>query len=745
MSATSPSRAADWLAAHLRSLIVAGFVLVAFAFSFTAPIFEKNDEWRHFAFARHLSMGGELPVQQAGVDTAWLQIGSQPPLYYALASLPLRLFNTSDYDAQSQPNQSPQYSAYAPNNKNVLVITPEKRAFNFRDTTLAAFALRLLGIIAGVVTLWATWAIAMLLTQRRSIAALATAFTAFNPMFASVMTAVSNDALVIALSSVALWLIVRWVMHGATWRLALITGAIIGLAALAKVSGLTLLPIAALAALLAVWPQRRWKHLLVHWACLLLPVVLIAGWWYARNIVLYGDPTGTAMMAAVAGARQAGASNLLSEFQGLRMSYLALFGHFNVPAPAFVYTLWDGMLLVCAIGLVLRAITQWRNTPHEQKLAYALIILHIAVTVIALARWTMMTTGSEGRLLFPCIAGISLLMALGLDTWRVLIAKSPLRTVASAVLVVPAIAFIALAIITPFGIVQPAFAPPYVTASPAGFTPIQQTLNPWAEVLAYKMEPEHARPGDKVRVSVIMRALQVPEFNHSLVVNLYGRDATPLARFDTFTGNGLLPSSQWRAGDLWQDTVEFTVPIDAVAPAQLRAQFNLYNAGSGEIAESVDANGNAGAPLYAGSTLLPLPTLASTTTEATFGGSIALEGHSLNEAQAGQPLTVTLNWRSMKPANVDYTAFVHVIDASGALVAQSDGPLLNGEYPARRWGDARFIEPRHIKLPADLRAGEYSVLIGFYDPQTGARLEALDANGNRIADDAYVPGTFTVR
>ncbi len=737
--------AGNWLAARLRGLILAGFVLLAFASAFATPIFEKNDEWRHFAFAQHLAQGGALPVQQAGVDTPWQQIGSQPPLYYALASLPLRLFDTSDYAAQSQPNQSPQYSAYTPNNKNVLVITPEKRAFAYRNTTLAAFVLRLAGIAAGVVTLLAVWGIAMLLAQRRSIAALASALTAFNPMFASVMTAVSNDALVIALSSIALWLIAWWVLRGATWRVALLTGAIIGFAALAKVSGLTLIPIALLAALVSAWPQRRWGQLLAQGACVMLPIMLIAGWWVARNIALYGDPTGTSMMAMIAGARQAGASNLISEFQGLRMSYLALFGHFNVPAPDVVYLLWDALLLACAAGLAARVHTHWRDLPARRKAAYALLALHIALTAIALARWTMMTTGSEGRLLFPCIAGISLLMALGLDTWRALVAKTPLRTIAPAIIIAPALALMALAIYAPIGIVQAAYAPPRVPAIPAGFIPIRQTLKPWAEVLAWKMEPQQVQPGDKVRVSVILRALRTPQFNHSLVVNLYGRDAAPLARFDTFTGNGLLPSSQWQIGEMWQDTVEFTLPADALAPAQLRVQFNLYNAGSGEIAESVDAGGNAGAPLYAGSTLLPSATAPSAQAEAQFGGLIALEQHALGEAQAGQPLTITLHWRSNSPASVDYTLFVHVIDAGGKPVAQSDGPLLNGEYPSTRWGATRFIEARHIDLPADLKAGDYHVLIGFYDPQTGARLETTDGQGRRVTDDAFMLGAINVQ
>lgn len=734
----------SWCIRHARLPLTVAFVLLAIPYAVAAPIFEKNDESLHFAFARHLALGGDLPIQRPGEDTAWRQIGSQPPLYYALASFPLRLFATSDFERERQPNQSPQYDPYAPGNKNVLIITPEKRAFGWRNTTLAALALRLLGIAAGAVTVWMSWAIAETIAQRLPVAALATAITAFNPMLLSVSTAISNDGLVIALSSVALWLIAQCVMSGATWRRTVLIGVLIGLASLSKVSGAVLLPVAVLAALT---DSIAWRQRWLHAGAIIGLWMLIAGWWFVRNQALYGDLTGTAAMAAIAGARQLGLADVAGEFQGLRMSYLAMFGHFNIPASDVVYVLWDALLIACGLGLIVHVARGLRLGAHKSPYwrALGLIGLHLLLTLAALVRWTLMTTASEGRLLFPCIAGASLLMALGLNEWRDALLRARLPTPISRLpMLLPIGAMAGLAAVAPFVYVLPAYAPPYVRDVPQGFTPVRQTLSPWAEVVAYRMEPTEVHPGEQVRLSVILRALKTPEFNHSLVANLYGRDNTPLARFDTFTGNGLLPSSQWRAGDMWQDTIAFKAPQDALAPAILRAQFNLYNAGSGEIAHSLDANGQPGAPLYDGSTLLPMlppdSALTPAIPEVAFGDVAVLESYAFGPVSPEGELAVTLNWRSLKRTPGDYTIFLHVVDAAGQIRAQADGPPLNGEYPTSRWGNAPFAETRRVRLPGDLPAGRYRVLIGLYDSHTNARIAALDRNGARLPDDAFALG-----
>jgi 4-amino-4-deoxy-L-arabinose transferase-like glycosyltransferase len=735
---------------RIRAFILAAFVIVALPYAFATPIFEKNDEVWHFAFVRHLAQGNGLPVQRSGEVTPWLQAGSQPPLYYALASLVVRTFDLSNFDAQSQPNQSPQYNPHWPGNKNMLLITLEKRPFGYTGVALAAVALRLIGLVPGVITVWFAWAIAEATTRRRAATILATSLTAFNPMFLTVTTAVSNDGLVIALSTIALYLLLRWVQHGATWRHALLTSTIIALATLAKVSGAISLPVACLIAVTEPFLYHK-KSIAVstrlrvsgfHLLCLFVPFALITGWWFARNLSLYGELTGTNQMAAVAGARSLSVVQAMGEFEGFRWSYLAMFGQFNVPADEIAYRAWDVFLIVCVIGLVVHIVQLRRSELSTHWRALGVLGLHILLMLIAIVRWTMITPASQGRLLFPAIAGVSTLLSIGGSK---LVNSNWLRSRSITQLLnyLPVPLLVVLALISPFRAIIPAYTPPLIAQMPTDFTSINQTLNPWAEVLGYRMEPKDARPGQTVHVRVFMRALKTPEFNWSLVTNLYGRNNAPLARFDTFTGGGLLPSSTWQPGQTWVDTVQFTVPRDAVAPAILRVQFGLYNAGSGEIAPSLDVNGNETAPLYDGSTLLPRDPLTHGPSLVTFGELAQLNELVVRQDSTG--ITLNLRWQTLNAAPVNYVVFTHVFDATGNRVAQLDSQPLDGQFPTTRWQSGiPFDELRTIALPARLPSGTYTVLMGLYDPQSGARLRAIDAQGNRAKDDAFLVGTFTL-
>ena len=731
-----------------RSLILLAFVLLALPYAFAAPVFEKSDEVMHFAFLHHLANGGGLPVQTpAAKEAPWAQEGSQPPLYYALAALIIRPFDTTDFDAQRMPNASPLYDPYAPGNKNVLIITPEKRAFAYRNTTLAAIALRLLGILPGCVTVWLAFGIAHMVTRDRRTATVAMSLTAFNPMFLTVTTAVSNDGLLIALTTSALCVLLRALAEGVTWQRAAAFGILVGLASLTKVSGGLLLP---LASALLFAPSRRADRLTVL-AATAGPWLLIAGWWYARNLALYGDPTGTTMMAAIAHPRSISLGEALAEFEGLRLSYLAVFGHFNVPADGLVYLAFDATLIACVIGLIAHLIRRGRRLSVERGWMPGVLWAYVALTYAALIRWTMMTPASQGRLLFPCIAAISTLMAIGLCELagaRFVIGN---RVIAPLVALPAAICggLLALAAIAPFRYVIPAYTPPYLTALPDDMTPAQQRFGAFAEVVGYRMEPTYVRPGEKVLVGVAMRAWRATPNNYSLVVNLLGRDNRPLARFDTFTGNGLLPSSQWRPGEMWRDTVAFIVPQDAAAPATLRVQFALYNRGSGHIIPSYDGRGQPGAPVFDGATLLPAQaeqTAQGAPLAALDDVASLLAADFPAMATAGQPLTVTLTWRTLRPTPEAYTTFVHLVDRDGALQAQGDAPPLGGQFPTTRWQPGiTFDDAYVVHLPAGLKAGRYRLVVGLYQADSQKRLAAFDSHGERLKDDSIHLGQVIIR
>jgi hypothetical protein len=100
---------------------------------------------------------------------------------------------------------------------------------------------------------------------------------------------------------------------------------------------------------------------------------------------------------------------------------------------------------------------------------------------------------------------------------------------------------------------------------------------------------------------------------------------------------------------------------------------------------------------------------------------------------------VVLYWRVTRTPNQDLSVFVHIYAADGSLVTQSDGYPLLGLAPFGNWDAGQTLQDRHtLDWPKDAPAGPYRVGVGVYDRGTGQRLEAFDANGTRVPDDAVI-------
>jgi hypothetical protein len=97
-------------------------------------------------------------------------------------------------------------------------------------------------------------------------------------------------------------------------------------------------------------------------------------------------------------------------------------------------------------------------------------------------------------------------------------------------------------------------------------------------------------------------------------------------------------------------------------------------------------------------------------------GSVRLEAASATPARAGTDAAVHLHWSVQGPVE-PLAAFVHVVDSTGAVVAQNDGPLGGDFTPVERWSPGLVMErTQRIALPADLPAGSYRLLGGVYRP-----------------------------
>lgn len=100
-------------------------------------------------------------------------------------------------------------------------------------------------------------------------------------------------------------------------------------------------------------------------------------------------------------------------------------------------------------------------------------------------------------------------------------------------------------------------------------------------------------------------------------------------------------------------------------------------------------------------------------------------------------LPLTLYWQGRGEMSQVYATFVHLVDAEGKIVAQSDA--IPGEGTTT-WAVGEYItQPVNISLPPSVLSGTYTLVTGMYLPPQGPRLPQLDANGE-VVGDAVVLG-----
>ncbi|MDE2858963.1 MAG: DUF2142 domain-containing protein, partial [Chloroflexota bacterium] len=395
---------------------------IVFGFSYTAasPVFEANDELWHFGFLQHLRETGSLPIQEFdGKETVYAQHGSQPPLYYALSALLTAPLDIDDIDEYRRLN--PHVRASLPNaygNKNLII--HDASLSLLRGAGFAVLLLRLFGLALGAGTIVLVYKISEFVApQRPTVAFVAAALTGLNPMFIFISASVSNDSLAMILNGALLLLLLRCLRDGFRPRNSLFIALLFALTSISKVTSLVLLPALLLVGSLVLYRTRDRRGAMIYFIGIVVFWMLVAAWWYLRNVQLYNEPFGMMTMANIAGPRGMTFSlvNLFSEFQQFRMSYWGLFGALNIQLSAIYYLLLDLMTLTSFAGCVflilqLLAISDFAYARYELR-HLALLLMTVFLLSIGVLYWSTLTYRSDGRILFPLIAAISPVLAVG--------------------------------------------------------------------------------------------------------------------------------------------------------------------------------------------------------------------------------------------------------------------------------------------------------------------------------------------
>ncbi len=749
---------------------------------------------KHFAVIQYIQTRQALPVVRAGEYKPWDQEGTQPPLYHILAAVMVSWLDLSHFEEPPRnPHYADERSFIwrERGNNNLYLHTPGEE-WSTDPVFLAARLARWLSLAAGAGTVALTYLLTRLIfddeTRRRGdektnpplprspaplLSALAAALVAFIPQFLHTHSAITNDSLSTTMAAAALVVLALVLKNGRSTRYTVYLGLILGLAAITKLSLLYLLPLTALVWLLDLRRHRSWRNLVMDAVIIIGLILLLAGWWYWRNWQLYGDFSAlNAHLLYRGGAlnpRPGLAQIWQTELTGLELSFWAAFGAGQILLEPWLYTILRGLKYLVGVGLVI-GVWRWgrcwvsgtrgqgsngegqgsddkgngpRTTSHKpcstQQLTQLFILgLWSLVVFVALLRWMQITPASWGRLLYPALPALAILTVWSLSQFTIHNSQFTIHN--SQFPLVLAVALFSLSLISPFHYLRAAYAKIPLMAEaeiPAeGLERLDFTYDGSLRLIGCQVEKTPVRPGGWLPVTLYWQAIRPLRQNYSVFVHLLGQGNADIGQVNTYPAGGNWPTSMLEPGKVLKDTYYVPISPEAAAPAVIRLALGVFEFEDPARAAkpAVNAAGVVVEPIVGAVPLLPErwpefdPAYA---TEINFGGQIRLIGYDWvnQKIEPGTRVPITFYWEGLAAPGHNLTLFIHLIDlATQAQVAGFDAPP---DFPTGFWQQGYRIEDtRLLTLPENLPPGQYEVRIGWYNPETLARLSSADSSGD---------------
>jgi hypothetical protein len=422
----------------------------------------------------------------------------------------------------------------------------------------------------------------------------------------------------------------------------------------------------------------------------------------------------------------------LSEFQGFRFSYWALFGAVNIMTFRPFYDVMDVVTIAALTGFVAIFMRRWKD--RDFRLRATLVTLVIIIGFGAFLSWTAQTYASQGRLLFPFVGAISTLMALGLAVGFDAIGSiNWLKYKLSPAYIFAAVMGV-FALIVPFTSIAPQYTPPAPLDSlPSGARPVYANFG-HVELIGYETPDDRYYRGAEVPITVYWRVVEPSTQDLSLWLHAVNDAGETLGTVDSYPGAGRLRTSIWQAGAIYADSYAIPLTGSMAGGSRLRVQVGWWHYPSQNNIGAVDENGQPleSVMLDAGGFRGELQLLIDEQDVApvTFGEVISLDGYRLIGDQ------LWLSWRVHRTPAIDYTVFVQVLDAENNIIGQGDAPP---QLPTHYWyGRDSFISSHIITYPQPPAPGTYRVFVGWYAPDNFARLNT------DYPDDAYPLTTIEI-
>jgi 4-amino-4-deoxy-L-arabinose transferase-like glycosyltransferase len=725
-------------------IILVGYFLIGTIYVVVNPLWEAPDEIHHFAMVQYLQTHGlQLPSQAPGTVGLWQQEGNQPPLYYLLGAILISPIDTSDINNIMRVNPHADIGVIRPDgNVNRIVHLPDK-GFPGNGSILATYILRFFSLFLGGCTVYVTYLIGReVFPDKPEVVLAAAGLHAFLPMYLYISASVNNDNLSNLLANLLVLLLIRLIQVKETpaYQSYLLLGVVTGAGLLSKLNIGLLIPVIALVLLLTSIRLRDWRPLIFGGLISGSATIVIAGWWYYRNLALYGDPSALDRFLDIVGRRAVPAdlAQLWTERTSFIRTFWGLFGSINVPMNETLYIMLEWLTKLSLISLIIFfGYSTWRHVSKPritgehtgsplQLSPVMLSLLWAIMTFIALLRWTSITPASQGRLVYSAISSIMLWFAVALlwwipQKWRGWIAG------------VWVICFAIVAAVQPFVTIAPAYAVPEQIESEAVQAIFTANTNQIA-VHETEIHNSEVHPGSYVEITVDFEALTTFDRNWSIFVHLVTTDEIIIGQRDMYPGRGLLATSDMQAGYNWRNPIAIFVPATAYTPNTVEVRLGWYDLATGQRMSLEN-----GAEMLTIGTVNLLPSLLSdlpNPQQINFGNLIELIGYDISTLHpaSGDTVELTLYWRALQPLEQDYVVFAHILDPQTfTKYAESNAMPMQWTRPTSTWAVGEIVEDTHTLTVIDNAAGMFPIEIGLYLQQEGfPRLGVIGTYDNYV-------------
>ena len=241
--------------------------------------------------------------------------------------------------------------------------------------------------------------------------------------------------------------------------------------------------------------------------------------------------------------------------------------------------------------------------------------------------------------------------------------------------------------------------------------------------------------GQPLLLSLYWQPTQKIAEDVEVFTQLLDRNRQVVSGIHSWPLHGAFRIRAWRPGQIMP--LSYTLPVpDDLSPGPYQLIVGTF-----DLMRHQPIPLSTGEPFQTVVTLkIPLPPdsrAPKTSVSANFGNLIALQGYTLTPS-AGD-LKLTLFWQALDAPRDNYTAFVHLVDNAGQIIAQSDAQPLKGQYPTSIWSPGETIADERVitGVPAE----DYQIYVGWYRWDTLERLPVISAahpvSDNRVLLESH--------